>query len=154
MKREGRMNKINDINSEDYIIPWNSLSESAKMSFIYRNPDVIVYEKSWEDEIYESAKDSPNEFIRCQQETSGKILGVGKGKKFIINNDKLNIIAIAKQLGFKVKGNMIKCPFHDDKDPSLSLDDKKNVFYCFGCQAKGDVIEFYRKVKDGQKTSN
>ena len=25
---------------------------------------------------------------------------------------------------------------------------KKNVFYCFGCHAKGDIIEFVRRIKE------
>lgn len=34
---------------------------------------------------------------------------------------------------------MALCPFHDDRHPSLKLDDR---FHCFGCQADGSVIDF------------
>ena len=34
------------------------------------------------------------------------------------------------------------CPFHDDKDPSLSVDPIKNVWHCFGCQKGGSSIDF------------
>ena len=40
----------------------------------------------------------------------------------------------------------IQCPFHRDKTPSLSLDDDKNMFYCFGCKAGGDVIKFVQLI--------
>lgn len=38
------------------------------------------------------------------------------------------------------------CPFHGEKSPSFSVNPEKGVFYCFGCQAKGDVITFVRDM--------
>lgn len=36
-----------------------------------------------------------------------------------------------------------KCPFHkDDTEPSLSFNKRKGVFYCFGCNVSGDIINF------------
>lgn len=40
------------------------------------------------------------------------------------------------------KNSLIKCPFHDDKDPSLKVYTSTNTFNCFGCGKAGDVIEF------------
>lgn len=37
------------------------------------------------------------------------------------------------------------CPFHDDDTPSLSIDDSKGVFYCFGCGETGDMFGFVQK---------
>ncbi|MCD8344937.1 MAG: CHC2 zinc finger domain-containing protein [Oscillospiraceae bacterium] len=34
---------------------------------------------------------------------------------------------------------MVRCPFHEDKHPSMKLNE--DYFYCFGCGASGDVIE-------------
>jgi DNA primase len=34
------------------------------------------------------------------------------------------------------------CPFHTEKTPSFSVNADSGVYYCFGCQAKGDVIGF------------
>ena len=46
----------------------------------------------------------------------------------------------AEQYGIKVnRRGMAVCPFHNDKNPSLKVD---NRFYCFGCGATGDVIDF------------
>jgi DNA primase len=40
------------------------------------------------------------------------------------------------------KHNRLKCPFHEDKNPSLQIYPKTETFNCFGCNANGDVIEF------------
>lgn len=34
------------------------------------------------------------------------------------------------------------CPFHDEKTPSFSVSREKQFYYCFGCQAGGNVIGF------------
>jgi len=34
------------------------------------------------------------------------------------------------------------CPFHDDKHPSLSIDNARKIYKCFACDAGGDVINF------------
>jgi hypothetical protein len=39
---------------------------------------------------------------------------------------------------------MTKCPFHDDHEPSLKLNG--DYFYCFGCGAHGDVVDFTAKL--------
>lgn len=41
---------------------------------------------------------------------------------------------------------MVSCPFHDDHTPSMKLN--KDYFYCFGCGAKGDVIDFVARLFD------
>lgn len=38
------------------------------------------------------------------------------------------------------------CPFHNDKTPSFVIFGYSNRFYCFGCHACGDSIEFVRKA--------
>jgi len=40
---------------------------------------------------------------------------------------------------------LAKCPFHDDHNPSLSVDPVRNVWHCFGCEAGGSVIDFMMK---------
>jgi len=38
------------------------------------------------------------------------------------------------------------CPFHQETKPSMSVNDEEGFFYCFGCQASGDVIDFYSRI--------
>lgn len=46
----------------------------------------------------------------------------------------------AEYYGLKVnRGSMICCPFHNDRTPSMKLNE--DYFYCFGCGASGDVID-------------
>ncbi len=40
-----------------------------------------------------------------------------------------------------------RCPFHDDRRPSLVVYPATQSFYCFGCGAAGDVIEFLRRAE-------
>ena len=47
----------------------------------------------------------------------------------------------AQTYGLRIQRNgMCRCPFHDDRTPSLKLYD--DHYHCFGCQATGDVIDF------------
>lgn len=40
------------------------------------------------------------------------------------------------------------CPFHVEKTPSFTCDDQKQIFYCFGCHVKGDVLNFYQLINN------
>lgn len=42
------------------------------------------------------------------------------------------------------RSGMVCCPFHKDRHPSLKLN--RDYFYCFGCGAKGDVIDFTSRL--------
>ncbi len=47
----------------------------------------------------------------------------------------------AEYYGMKIRrNNMICCPFHNDHHPSMKLN--ATYYYCFGCGATGDVIQF------------
>ena len=41
-----------------------------------------------------------------------------------------------------------RCPFHEDRQPSLVVYPVTQTFYCFGCQAYGDVIGFLMQVEN------
>lgn len=64
----------------------------------------------------------------------------------------------------KVIGNRIKlqrrganylgcCPFHQEKTPSFTVSDQKGSYYCFGCNAHGDLIKFISEM-DGLSFSD
>lgn len=50
----------------------------------------------------------------------------------------------AEMYGLKVRrNNMVSCPFHNDRTPSMKVDKR---FHCFGCGADGDVIDFVSRL--------
>src|SRR5262249_22240944 len=40
-----------------------------------------------------------------------------------------------------------RCPFHEERTPSFSVNPVEKFYYCFGCGAKGDVITFVRETE-------
>ena len=53
----------------------------------------------------------------------------------------------AEHYGLKIgQGNMICCPFHADRTPSMKLNE--DYFYCFGCGAHGDVVALTAQLFD------
>ena len=48
-----------------------------------------------------------------------------------------------KKVGRSWKG---LCPFHNEKTPSFTVNQETGRYYCFGCQATGDSIEFLREI--------
>jgi DNA primase len=39
------------------------------------------------------------------------------------------------------------CPFHEERSPSFGIDPTQKVYYCFGCQASGDVFTFVQETE-------
>jgi DNA primase catalytic core len=58
----------------------------------------------------------------------------------------VDMVALAEARGIKMKKNgkgwFGLCPFHNDKNPSLSINPATNLWQCFGCGKGGDVIRF------------
>ena len=59
---------------------------------------------------------------------------------------------ILKRYGIKaLRGGaqrMALCPFHADTTPSCSIHLERNVFHCFGCNAKGSVLDFVARMEN------
>ncbi len=65
--------------------------------------------------------------------------------------ERINIVdIISGYVNLKKSGdNFIGlCPFHNEKTPSFTVNEKKGVFHCFGCGAGGDVISFLMRVRN------
>ena len=55
--------------------------------------------------------------------------------------DAVSVKEAAEHYGLSVtRHGMARCPFHEDHSPSLKLNE--DYYYCFGCHASGDVIDF------------
>ncbi len=63
---------------------------------------------------------------------------------------RLSLLDIAKtymQLRHSGGGRWVApCPFHNETKPSFSINESEGFFYCFGCQASGDLIDFYCRI--------
>ncbi len=57
---------------------------------------------------------------------------------------------VSRYVNLKQSGNSYKgvCPFHEDNDPSLTVDSTKKLWHCFGCGAGGDVFNFLMKIEN------
>jgi len=61
--------------------------------------------------------------------------------------DLVDFIGRYVQLSRNGKGYKGLCPFHDDKNPSLTVDPENKRWHCFGCGAGGDVFNFLQKIE-------
>ena len=64
---------------------------------------------------------------------------------FEVVKQSVTVREAAELYGIEVnRGGMACCPFHDDRHPSLKLNE--DYFYCFGCGATGDVVDFVARL--------
>ena len=63
--------------------------------------------------------------------------------------ERLNIVDVVRRY-VELKRNgprwVAPCPFHQETKPSFSVNEEKGLFYCFGCQASGDLFDFYGRI--------
>src|SRR5687767_4981547 len=59
--------------------------------------------------------------------------------------DIVELIGQSVKLKRRGKDYVGLCPFHSEKTPSFKVDPAKQFFYCFGCKASGNAIDFVVK---------
>ena len=63
-------------------------------------------------------------------------------------HDIVDVISRYTELKKTGKEYVGKCPFHEENHPSFQVSQQKQVFYCFSCQRKGDLINFIMQIED------
>ena len=64
----------------------------------------------------------------------------------------LSIITVLETYKLSINKNKhCKCPFHNDKKPSLRIYPETNTYHCFGCDKTGDVIQFIQDIENCTK---
>ena len=65
-----------------------------------------------------------------------------------MRNDIVDIIGNSVHLQKKGSSYFGLCPFHNEKSPSFSVSREKQMYYCFGCGAGGNVITFVMEYEN------
>lgn len=61
--------------------------------------------------------------------------------------ERADIIKVAEYFGIKLnRANKTRCLWHNEKTPSLSFSQSKQIFHCFGCGISGDCITLVSKL--------
>jgi DNA primase len=61
-------------------------------------------------------------------------------------SDFVDVVSARTQLRKGAGGRFMgRCPFHEERTPSFSVNGVDKLYYCFGCGAKGDLITFVRE---------
>lgn len=55
------------------------------------------------------------------------------------------------QLVGRGKDQAVLCPFHRERKPSCRIELERRVFHCFGCEAKGNILEFVARIEGNPK---
>lgn len=63
-------------------------------------------------------------------------------------NDIVDIVSSYVKLKKKGSGYFGLCPFHNEKSPSFSVSQNKQLYYCFGCGAGGNVLSFLMQYEN------
>jgi DNA primase len=64
---------------------------------------------------------------------------------------RINIVdVISEHVSLTKKGQYYwgLCPFHNDKNPSMSVDEKRQTYTCWSCHNSGNVFNFYEQIEN------
>ncbi|MEQ6102351.1 DNA primase [Staphylococcus saccharolyticus] len=62
--------------------------------------------------------------------------------------DILDLISEYVKLEKRGRNYIGLCPFHDEKTPSFTVSEDKQIYHCFGCKKGGNVFQFTQEIKD------
>ncbi|WP_394877406.1 DNA primase [Mammaliicoccus lentus] len=77
--------------------------------------------------------------MRIEQETINEIRE---------KNDILDVVSEYVKLEKRGRNYIGLCPFHDEKTPSFSVSEDKQICHCFGCKKGGNVFQFIQEIKE------
>lgn len=147
----------NKDNIQDYSVTWKSMTtlmfKNYPASQVWSWTEEIsnkAYDEEWFEKKYseEQFKKKFVDDLKKEKEIKKALYKTNSLKKRLIDS-KLKITDVAKKYGLDTdnKGKTT-CPFHNDSDPSLILNNSKNIYHCFGCGAKGDIITFIKQMEN------
>src|SRR2546421_2997000 len=62
-----------------------------------------------------------------------------------LRSDIVDVVGASVALKRRGRSFVGLCPFHQEKTPSFHVDPTRQAFYCFGCKASGNAIDFVMK---------
>ncbi|WP_029513433.1 DNA primase [Mycoplasmopsis primatum] len=68
-------------------------------------------------------------------------------QNIVQSNDIVDVLRDFIELHKKGQSYVALCPFHNDTNPSMSIDSRKQIFKCFVCNTGGDALKFLRLFK-------
>ena len=59
----------------------------------------------------------------------------------------VDVVSNYLQLQKKGRRHWGLCPFHNEKTPSFTVNSEMNLYYCFGCKASGNIVQFVMEME-------
>src|SRR4051812_19052208 len=110
---------------------------------------VRSYETSSQNRVFQTSPGgppAPSEVTRRLRSVAGRIRedDIAEVREKARIDDVVSAYVTLRNAG----GGSMKglCPFHDEKSPSFNVTPARGMYFCFGCQAGGDVIKFVMEM--------